>query len=253
VQITLIALILIAFLGGILSKCNTAHVNQGGAFFNVLGFKSKEQIQQEQLNQLMGKYLKDKNELLGGVQSEMGPLSQAVKDASDKDQNVDLLRLKGLMSRFEDQNVLMIEDGKELLNYNEQQKKRNKKMAQDADRAAFLSKSAQQELLARQKDTLEKQRDLIDQLQQLQQSDAIRNNAQLSSQLSNLSAKSSAALENLKQEQDHIDQLRQNSLRSPDELKQKIEDLKNRNEDQLRQNNDRMRDQMERLRDKSRK
>jgi hypothetical protein len=243
VQIFFISLLMIAFFGGILSKCNSNHSSEGASFFNVLGFKTKEQLQAEQLNKYLSTYLKDKDNLLGDIQQDVGPLSQAVRDASVKNDNVDLLRLKNLMAQFEDQNVLMIQDGKELLAFNDKQKKLNKKMADKSELDAFLSRSSQQELIAKQKDTLA----------QMQSNQAVKNNPQLAEKLNAVYNKTMSRLDTLKQQQEQLQYIKQNNSQTASSIKMKIEDQKRHNEDLMRDNNDRMRDQMERMKDRSRR
>lgn len=240
-QITLIALIMIAFLGGMLSKCSSDKASNGSSIFNMLGFKSKESIQKEQLDHLLGKYLKDKNSLVGEIQEDIGPLSKAVREASDTNSNVDLLRLKNLMSQFEDQNVLMIEDGKDLMAFHEKQKKLNKKMADQLEHDQFLSRAAQQELIAKQKDILA----------QMRGNAALTNDPKLNSQLNAVYDKTVARLDAIRSQQENVNALKQQSLNNAQSVKDRMDDQKRRVEDQLRANNDRMKDQMERLKERT--
>lgn len=253
-------MLVFAFLGGLLSKCSpNQSAEWGGSFFNVIGFKSKEQIQREQLDKLLHKYLQDQVEYMDNSKEDVESLSKMVENASDHDQNVDLLRLKYLMKQFEDLNVLMIEDGKELVTYNQNQRKKNKRNAQIAGEASLQSKGDQMSLLEKQKDTLERQEGLINELQQLMNNPGIQSNPSLANKLNSISNKSLSHLGQLKQEQDQIRKVNNRSIKNS-YMKEKMEDLRNKNqdsmrdsrmriEDQTRQINDRIHDQMDRLKD----
>jgi hypothetical protein len=260
-QVLFIGFIILALLGGFLSKCSQGPTGEwGGSFFNAIGFKSKEQIQKEQLDKLLRNYLQDQTAYLDDSKEDIDSITKMVEEASKKE-NVDLLRLKFLMKQFEDLNVLMIENGKELLAYNDSQKKKNKKRAQQVFEDTASSKGSQNALLDKQKDALQREQDVLNEIQRIGDSPSVKDNPELAHKLNHISNKSVSHLDHLKEEQNQIQNMNQNNARDASYMKERMEDLRNKNqasmmdnrsrlEDQTRAINDRIRDQMDRLKDK---
>ena len=253
-QILFVIILIFALLGGILNKCDSGHSSSGGSFFNIFGIKSKEQIEKERLEKVVADFFKTQNQYLGDSQEESGALSKVIEEASSLDKNGDLLRLKSLVTQFEDQNVLMVENGKDIMAFKQKQDKINKKMAEEADLASFLSNGRQKEILEKQRDAMEKQREIMSklhaQIEQMRQDPS--KNTQFINKLDGASNKISSSLERLKEQQERMQDMKQNNLDRYESMKENLQSSQERNKDKMRDMKDRIQDQLERAKDRRR-
>ncbi|MBF0490516.1 MAG: hypothetical protein HQL15_07850 [Candidatus Omnitrophica bacterium] len=265
-QILFIAMIILALLGGFLSKYQTSHADWGSSLFSVFGFKSNKQIEQEQLEKILSQRLNDQLRYLESSKVEIGSLSENLQNSLSQDNSPDILRLKSLMKDFEDENVLMIQNGKDLLSFNEERKKINQKMSNESKKSAYLTKENQLEFMEKQKEAVRKQMEVLQQLrdhiQHMKGNSSIKDNAILNDQLRAVSDKTSSYFDNIRHKQEDIDSATQNNSTKIAEMKERMDDLSRKNQDRISDNrsslqdktrdlNDRIRDQLEKAKERN--
>ncbi len=254
-HILLITILVIAIFFGVLTKEDSNHQSIGSGFFSLLGFKSREELQKDEMNKLVSKYLKEQSQYLGDTQEVLGPLSKMVEDSYGKGKDGDFLMIKSIMKKFEDQNFLMVQNGKELMALKEKQKKINQKLADDAELALILSQSSQKDMFQKQQDLL---KELNEKMQQMKNDSILVKDSQLVDKLKTASNKTISSLENLKEQKNRINNLNSNKDTS---IRDKIEEQNRRNKDLIESNRshiqdqqrdlkDRMRDQLDRAKDR---
>lgn len=285
-----IGLFILAFLAGIAAK-QMSHAPAGqtswlGGLMNMIGLKHNNEVQKAQIEQIVHpgrskpkdfvQYLKDQQQALEDSRLRMSSLYQMIKDRSDRDTNVDLLRLKELMQRYQDQSAFLIEHGRQLMQLNEEQTKIREKLALQADlpsQQRFLqafndNQSRQKELLALQMRDHEQVKDqaqqIRDQAQRMHDEAAFKKDSQFLEKLQSISEKSSSILDKVKEQQTHLKDLNQESFANLSSLTEKINDSKQKSADVIENNNqrnqaqeqilkDHLRDQLERIQDQRNK
>ncbi|MBI3602097.1 MAG: hypothetical protein HY209_04320 [Candidatus Omnitrophica bacterium] len=267
-RILLIGMFIIALLAGLAAKqLNQPSSDQrswAGHVMNAVGLKDQERVERVQFNEIVHRFieqktkftqnLQDQQQYLEGSRSQMASLTQIIKDRTDGDSNVDLLRLKDLMQRYQDQSTFLIEHGKELMQLNEQQIKIREKAVENADLASILSKSDRDQFIQGLRGKLDHQNDLMK--QRMADSEALRDKMrQIKDQIQAMhdgavSNKSQAALDKLKEDQEHLREINQKNLMALGAIKEKIDDLKQRNADQLAGSREHTRDQQQLLKDR---
>lgn len=276
-----IGLFILVFFAGIATQ-QMSHAPAGQTswlrgLMNMTGLKHSDEVQKAQIKQIVhqgedkpedfARYLKDQQQALEDSRLQVSSLYQIIKDRSDRDTNVDLLRLKDLMKRYQDQSALLIEHGKQLMELNEDQTKMRQKLASQAQPESFFSNSQQQGLLQNFQDNLSRQRDLFasqtrengelkdraeqirNQVQKMHDNVAFKEDSRFLEKLQSLSEKSVSVLDKVKEQQARLKDLNQENLDKMSSLAEKINDTKQRSADLVEDNRQRAQDQEQILKD----
>lgn len=287
-----IGLFIITLLAGIMAKMLSNHQSSSdqtglvGNILNAIGVRKHAKEQTAQADEIarqfgekknsFSEYLQDQQRNLRSSREEMGSLTQIIKEVSNKESSVDILRLKELMKQCEDRTALLIEHGKEIEKFNEERMKANAKLALEADKNFFISNSDRNRLLAQIKDGLDQQNDRMsqqlqdnqalrnkiqqihDQVQQMHDQELLKQNTQLAERLQTVSDKTQTVLDAVGHQEQKLQDVSQKNQIVLDSMKEKTDRLKQKNQDFMdrnRQNildktqaaNDRIQDQLEKL------
>ena len=275
-RILFVGIFIIALLAGILGKIDKHSSSTWvGDFLNAVGLKQREQVQKVQVDQIVSQFskerstlwdeLRDQQEYLRSSREQMGSLYQMVKDRSDRDANVDLLRLKELMKEFQDQSTILIEHGKQLEEFNRSRIKVNQDLALKSDVDQFISNSDRNRFLQNIKDKLDEQKQFIDQqmqrnselkdkihkiqdhINQMHDNIAFKENPELVEKLKSLSTKTKTVLDQVKEKQEKLQAMNQKNLASLDVSREKMADMKEKSRSQT--TSQRIQDQIQKLKD----
>ena len=288
----IIGLFIVTFLAGAAAKMMNDSSNTTswlGHILNVIGLKKNDQEQKDKINTIVkdfgnqkerfDEYIQDRERYLKDSQEQVGSLSQIVQDMSDRNSNVDVLRLKDLIHRFKDQNTIMIERGRQLEDFHQKQMQINQKIAQDYEKSSFMSATNRREFLQNIKDNLRQQQSLMDQqmqdnrllkdkiqqvqenIKQVQHVKALKENTELVEKLQMISDKNQTALEKVSQQQEKLKVINEKNLASIDSIKERIDRLKQIKfnsiddvhfhiQDQTQAINSRIQDQLEKARER---
>ena len=277
-----IGLFIIAFLAGIAAKTmNMPLAGQKswvGHLLSMVGLQHKDESEKAQFNEIVHhfdrdktdftQYIKDQQQYLEDSQLQMSSLTQSIKDKLDRSSNMDLLRLRDLMKQYQDQNSLLIEHGKELIRFNQEQMNLRQKLVQDRTLASMESNSGRDRFMQNLRENLERQRDLMsqrvtendalsdriqqikDQTQKMHDSVALKENPQFLEKLKDISEKTKSVLDRVKEQRERLQDMNQRNLADISLMKEKMENLKQRTVDLVGQNRARMQDQQQLMQDR---
>ncbi|MEI7998960.1 MAG: hypothetical protein WCH62_05585, partial [Candidatus Omnitrophota bacterium] len=263
-----------------------------GHILSLVGLKNKDQVEKAQVKNiidqverqkdLFSQYLGDQRRYLAESREQMGSLSLQIKEMMDRDSNADLFRLKDLTKQMEDQTTLLIDQGKQIEEFNEQQKKLNQKVAQDADVASFVSNSDRNRFVDSFKDGLNQQQDFMrkqmqktqelksrmqqiqNQIKEASDQGAFKSNSQMADKMESQLNKVQSVLDDSKDRQQRLMEINQRNMTSIDSMSRKMDDIKRKNQDFMNQNkthvggqaqsfNNRIQDQLEKAKDRNRR
>lgn len=284
-----VGIFILALLAGITAKLLSYSSNDEtfmGSFLKSVGYKKNQELQRKQIQdyarqfskrkETLMDYIKDQQDYIESSQNQMSALTQMVKTMSERDKNFDLLHIKDLMNQYEDRRNLLIENGRRIIEFNEQNKKINQTMYDKSSLDAIVSNSNAERMLQNLKDKLNNQEDLLnqqvqntqalnDKIQQIKEQVQIRHEEiafkekpQFLEKLESLSNNTQSLVQNVKEKQNQIQEIYQRNLTNVENMNERMRDLKQKNIDNSNRNssaingqamNDHVRDQIERLKE----